>query len=70
VLASARRREILAGLERLRQEDQLAIACRFFLDLSEREAAQVLGWRPGTFKSRLSRAMGRLRAELEDPGDE
>jgi RNA polymerase sigma-70 factor (ECF subfamily) len=64
LLASERRDELLAAVERLREEDRLAIACRFFLDLSEREAARALGWRRGTFKSRLSRALGRVRAEL------
>jgi RNA polymerase sigma factor (sigma-70 family) len=64
LLAAERRRELLAALERLREEDRLVIACRFFLDLSEREAAEVLGLRRGTLKSRLSRALGRLRLEL------
>ena len=64
LLAAEERRELLAALERLREEDRLAIACRYFLELSERETAQVLGWRRGTLKSRLSRALGRLRAEL------
>ena len=64
LLASEQRRELLTALERLRDEDRLAIACRFFLDLSERDAAQALGWRQGTFKSRLSRALARLRDEL------
>jgi RNA polymerase sigma-70 factor (ECF subfamily) len=40
------------------------IACRFFFDLSERETAEALGWRRGTVKSRQSRALARLRAEL------
>jgi len=44
------------------------IACRHLLDLSERETAEVLGCRPGTVKSRLSRALGRMRAELESTG--
>jgi RNA polymerase sigma factor (sigma-70 family) len=64
LLAAEQRRELLSALERLREDDRLAIACRYFLDLAERDAAQVLGWRRGTFKSRLSRALGRLRAEL------
>jgi RNA polymerase sigma factor (sigma-70 family) len=68
LLAAEQRRELLAALERLREEDRLAIACRYFLELSERESAHVLGWRRGTFKSRLSRALGRLRAELEEEG--
>jgi RNA polymerase sigma-70 factor (ECF subfamily) len=64
LLAAEQRRELLHAIERLREEDRLAIACRYFLDLSEREAAQVLGWRRGTLKSRLSRALVRLREQL------
>jgi RNA polymerase sigma-70 factor (ECF subfamily) len=64
LLAGERRRELLSSIERLREDDRLAIACRFFLDLSERETAQVLGWKRGTLKSRLSRALERLRTEL------
>jgi RNA polymerase sigma factor (sigma-70 family) len=45
----------------LREDDRLVIACRYFLDLSEEETAAALGWRRGTVKSRLSRALGRLR---------
>jgi RNA polymerase sigma-70 factor (ECF subfamily) len=41
------------------------IACRYFLDLSEEETAAALGWKRGTVKSRLSRALERLRAEME-----
>jgi DNA-directed RNA polymerase specialized sigma24 family protein len=33
--------------------------------MSEREVASTIGVRPGTVKSRLSRAMARLRVELE-----
>jgi RNA polymerase sigma factor (sigma-70 family) len=66
LLASERSRELISAVERLREEDRLAIACRFFLELSEREAAQALGWRRGTFKSRLSRALARLQAELQE----
>jgi RNA polymerase sigma-70 factor (ECF subfamily) len=64
LLAAERRHELLAAVERLREDDRLVISCRYFLGLSEAEAAQVLGWRTGTLKSRLSRALGRLRAEL------
>ena len=35
--------------------------------LSEAETAQVLGWPVGTVKSRLSRALDRLRAKLDKP---
>jgi DNA-directed RNA polymerase specialized sigma24 family protein len=40
------------------------IACRYLLELGEQETAAALGCRPGTVKSRLSRALERLRAEL------
>ena len=40
------------------------VACRYFLGLSEAETAAVLGCRPGTVKSRLSRALARLEEEL------
>jgi RNA polymerase sigma factor (sigma-70 family) len=65
-LGEEERRTLLAAVGRLREEDQLAIAARYFLGLSEAETAGTLGWRRGTVKSRLSRALGRLRAELEN----
>jgi RNA polymerase sigma-70 factor (ECF subfamily) len=40
------------------------IGCRYLLELSEAETAEALGWRVGTVKSRLSRALPRLRAEI------
>ena len=46
----------------LRDDDRLAIACRYFLGLSEEETAAALDWRRGTVKSRTSRALDRLRA--------
>jgi RNA polymerase sigma-70 factor, ECF subfamily len=64
LLAAERRRELLGALDRLREDDRLVIACRFFLELSERETAEALGWRRGTVKSRQARALARLRAEL------
>lgn len=62
-VAADERRRLLALVERLPEEQRLAIACRFFLELSERETAAVLAVRPGTVKSRLSRALDRLREE-------
>jgi RNA polymerase sigma factor (sigma-70 family) len=64
VLAGERREELLAALNRLDERDREALACRYFLDLSEAETAAAIGVRPGTVKSRLSRALERLRAEL------
>jgi len=65
LLSAERRAELLDAVGRLRREDAEVIACRYFLDLSEEETAATLGWRRGTVKSRLSRALERLRAELE-----
>ena len=64
VLAREQRAELLAALERLRDDDRLVLACRYLLDLGEEETAQVLSLRRGTVKSRTSRALERLRAEL------
>jgi RNA polymerase sigma factor (sigma-70 family) len=64
MLTSEQREELLAAVNQLREEDRLVIACRYFLELSEEETAATLGWRRGTVKSRLSRALGRLRAQM------
>jgi RNA polymerase sigma-70 factor (ECF subfamily) len=48
-------------LNKLREEDRLVIAYRYFLELSEAEMADALGVARGTVKSRLSRAIARLR---------
>ena len=66
LLGAERREELVAALNRLSEDDREALACRYFLDLSEAETAAALGVRPGTVKSRLSRALERLRAELEE----
>ena len=65
LLAAERRAELLRALEGLREQERLAIACRYFLELTEEETAGVLGCRRGTVKSRLSRALARLREEVE-----
>lgn len=66
LLGADSRKRLLEGMGRLRERDRLAIACRYFLDLSEAEMAAALGCRRGTVKSRLSRALARLRMEMED----
>ena len=67
VLLDVERREmLLAALNRLPDNDREALACRYFLDLSEAETAAALGLRAGTVKSRLSRALARLRTSLEE----
>jgi RNA polymerase sigma factor (sigma-70 family) len=64
LLAAEEREGLLAAVNRLRDDDRLVLGCRYFLDLSEEETAAALGVRRGTVKSRLSRALERLRAEL------
>lgn len=59
-----RRSILLDAVRQLPHKDQLVITCRYFLELSEAETAQVLGWPAGSVKSRLSRALGRLRVRL------
>jgi len=49
---------------RLPLRQRAALALRFYNDLSESEIARVLGCRPGTVKSSLSRGLSRLREEL------
>jgi RNA polymerase sigma factor (sigma-70 family) len=64
LLASEQSAALLEAVNGLREEHRLVIACRYFLDLSEEETAAVLDWRPGTVKSRLSRALDSLREQL------
>jgi RNA polymerase sigma-70 factor, ECF subfamily len=67
-LATEQRLLLLAAMGRLGENDRQVIACRYFLELSEAEMAAALGCRPGTVKSRLSRALDRLRAVLAEQG--
>ena len=55
---------LTAALDRLPERDRLVIAYRYLFEMTEAETADALGVRPGTVKSRLSRAMVRLRTEL------
>ena len=64
VLAEEQRVQLLGALNGLREEDRLLIAYRYFLELSEGEMADALSCPRGTVKSRLSRALGRLRERL------
>lgn len=66
-LAVADRETLVAALNALPPPDREVIGYRFLLGLSESETADVLGVRQGTAKSRLSRAMARLRTVLEEP---
>jgi RNA polymerase sigma-70 factor (ECF subfamily) len=64
VIASERQRALRTHLDALGERDRSVIEFRYFSDLSEEETAEVLGVPKGTVKSRLSRAMERLRERL------
>jgi RNA polymerase sigma factor (sigma-70 family) len=53
------------ALARLPVGQRAVVTCRILLDLSTAETAAALGVAEGTVRSRLSRAMAALRAELE-----
>lgn len=69
VLAAEQRSAIHAHVAALVPRDREIIELRYLLDLSEQEIAAVLGVRPGTVKSRLARARGRLRDRIEAEGE-
>jgi RNA polymerase sigma-70 factor (ECF subfamily) len=64
LLVREERAALLAAVDRLSEEHRQVVACRYLLGLSEQETASVLDCRPGTVKSRLSRALARLEEEL------
>ena len=63
-LAEERGARLLRAVNELRFEDRLVIAYRYWFELGEGEMAEALGVARGTVKSRLSRALGRLRVVL------
>jgi RNA polymerase sigma-70 factor (ECF subfamily) len=63
-LGHERRDTILAGLAELSPDDRQVLHLRYFLDLGEAEVAAALGCPRGTVKSRLHRALARLRPVL------
>src|SRR6266849_682961 len=65
-VAGDERRRLLTMVNALSEEDRLVIASRYFLELNGEETAAALGIPEGTVKSRLSRALARLRARVEE----
>ncbi len=57
--------QLWKAARQLTTDDQHIIYLRFFLDLSTAEAAQALDVAEGTVKSRLNRAVGRLRVVIK-----
>ena len=69
-LASERSDTLIRELNKLPEIDRLMISYRYFLDLTPSEMAETFGKPPGTIRSRLFRALARLRAGLENSAEQ
>lgn len=56
---------VAEALGRLQLKDREVLGCRFVVEMSEAETAEVLDVPIGTVKSRTSRALAKLQSELE-----
>jgi RNA polymerase sigma-70 factor (ECF subfamily) len=63
-VAAEDHRWLLGHVNELSEEDRLVISSRYFLELSGEETAAAVGIPEGTVKSRLSRALSRLRLRI------
>jgi RNA polymerase sigma-70 factor (sigma-E family) len=57
--------ELIEALRALPARQRSVVVLRFYEDLPEADIAELLGIRLGTVKSRLHRALARLREEVE-----
>lgn len=57
--------DLWKAVQNLSMSDQQIVYLRYFLELSVAETAQVLGVAEGTIKSRLNRALERLRKVIQ-----
>lgn len=65
-VTASERDTVVNALNELPPADRLILALRFFEDMTQPEIAEILECPVGTVKSRLSRAMDRLRQGLAD----
>jgi RNA polymerase sigma factor (sigma-70 family) len=66
IAATDSRDEIERAMASMSSDDRAILAMRYYLDLAVPELANTLGIPLGTAKSRLHRALGRLRQVLEE----
>jgi RNA polymerase sigma-70 factor (sigma-E family) len=64
-----RRDELWRDLQRLPARQRTAIVLRIYEDLPEQRVAEILGCRPGTVRSLLSRGLAELRIHVRSEGD-
>jgi RNA polymerase sigma factor (sigma-70 family) len=63
-IATDRRARLLEAVQALPEGERQAVVCRYFLQLSEAETAEVLGCPLGSVKSRTFRGLAKLRKEV------
>ena len=68
LLAGTERQALADALRALDPPQRQVVVLRHLVGLTEAECAAVLGCRPGTVKSRLSRALDNMRTTLEGVG--
>lgn len=59
-------RELLAAIEGLSHRQREVIVLRDWLDLSERETAEILGVAMGTIKAHTARALAALTSKMQE----
>ena len=66
VIAQDESSRIFAEVRRLPQRQREVVVCRYYLDLSERETAELLGIGLGSVKRHAHRGLGHLQSRLEE----
>jgi RNA polymerase sigma-70 factor (sigma-E family) len=69
VLDPERSDELWHALQRLPVRQRAAIVLRIYEDLTEQRVAEILGCRPGTVRSLLSRGLAEMRIQIRSDDD-
>lgn len=62
------RAEVMSALSAIPPRQRAAIVLRYYLDMTDEQAAEHLGCAPATVRSLISRAMPKLRTQLNGTG--